>query len=866
MSRASTWPLVGRRIELDLIAELRASGASGVVLAGRAGVGKSRLARATVETARDDGAHTSWAQATRSAATVPLGAFAGLLPADVRSDEPLELLRRGVASLREAAGGRPLVLGVDDAQLLDPISAALVQQAVLSEVAFVVATVRTGEPCPDAIVSLWKDGGAQRVDVGLLTAEETGDLAEAIVDGPLEQTARQWAWSASHGNALYVRELVGGALSSGALVEAEELWRLRTHPPVADSLAELVVSRLGDLGRDERSVVELLAIGEPLTTDELVGLAGEDALLAVEERGLIDASAPDAVRLAHPLYGEVVASALGVVRLRQLRRRLADTVLARPALSADDTLRVAGWLTDAGEPVAPDVLVTAARAANLAGDPDLGSRFASLAIDSGAGADAVLLLGRAHTVRKRYEEAEAVLAPLEGQLPDHETAAAYLEQRAVSVLHWGLQRPADADALVRRAQAWWPEQEWQRRLDPLRLELATLMGGFDATLEVSAEILADPDLAPEVRHQLEPVRAVTLFYAGRTDEAYALAERIRPTVPLRDQSDALALVTLSIVGLETADDFPGLDRYMSRTLEDGVRANDHEAAGLAAITIGGIRYAEGRFVDARRWLAEAAVHLEVQDAFGTLAALRSTQVGVAHGTGDHAAVAAAIAVCRELPAWTDPLPSLLPYVVRAEGWAALDAGDPTRAQQLLLEGAERVANMRAYAALLLYEALRAGARASTVVAAQRSIVGDCGGRMIAVYGVHAAAMAAADGAEALRASERFEAIGAWRYAMEAAADAAAIFVAEGRTDSARRAAARARDLHGRGQAGAAPRLEGLDPVAATLTKREGQLVELARRGLSNVEIADRLVLSVRTVESHLYRAMQKLGIGDRRDL
>jgi DNA-binding NarL/FixJ family response regulator len=54
--------------------------------------------------------------------------------------------------------------------------------------------------------------------------------------------------------------------------------------------------------------------------------------------------------------------------------------------------------------------------------------------------------------------------------------------------------------------------------------------------------------------------------------------------------------------------------------------------------------------------------------------------------------------------------------------------------------------------------------------------------------------------------------------------------------------------------------------AITLTAREAQLVELASRGLSNAEIADRLVLSVRTVESHIYRAMQKLGVGDRRRL
>ncbi len=56
---------------------------------------------------------------------------------------------------------------------------------------------------------------------------------------------------------------------------------------------------------------------------------------------------------------------------------------------------------------------------------------------------------------------------------------------------------------------------------------------------------------------------------------------------------------------------------------------------------------------------------------------------------------------------------------------------------------------------------------------------------------------------------------------------------------------------------------GLDATAVDLTRREAQLVELAREGLSNAEIADRLVLSVRTVETHLYRGMQKLGIKDR---
>ena len=102
--------------------------------------------------------------------------------------------------------------------------------------------------------------------------------------------------------------------------------------------------------------------------------------------------------------------------------------------------------------------------------------------------------------------------------------------------------------------------------------------------------------------------------------------------------------------------------------------------------------------------------------------------------------------------------------------------------------------------------------------------------------------------------------------MEAASDAAAAFVNEGRADSARRAAARARELHVPDQGTELPAIDGLDAAAVELTPREAQLIGLATQGLSNAEIADRLVISVRTVETHLYRGMQKLGISDRREL
>ena len=51
-----------------------------------------------------------------------------------------------------------------------------------------------------------------------------------------------------------------------------------------------------------------------------------------------------------------------------------------------------------------------------------------------------------------------------------------------------------------------------------------------------------------------------------------------------------------------------------------------------------------------------------------------------------------------------------------------------------------------------------------------------------------------------------------------------------------------------------------------LTDREAEIVMLIGEGLSNRGIAERLTVSVRTVESHIYRAMAKTGTTSRDEL
>jgi DNA-binding CsgD family transcriptional regulator len=127
---------------------------------------------------------------------------------------------------------------------------------------------------------------------------------------------------------------------------------------------------------------------------------------------------------------------------------------------------------------------------------------------------------------------------------------------------------------------------------------------------------------------------------------------------------------------------------------------------------------------------------------------------------------------------------------------------------------------------------------------------------------HVEALEPGDGRLLERAAAGFEAQGALLLAAETEAETAMAFRSEGL--KAREAAARRRsaDLVRRCGGVRTPLLDEVD-APVDLTRREREIVELAAGGRSNAEIADHLVLSVRTVEGHLLRAFAKLGVTNR---
>jgi DNA-binding NarL/FixJ family response regulator len=127
---------------------------------------------------------------------------------------------------------------------------------------------------------------------------------------------------------------------------------------------------------------------------------------------------------------------------------------------------------------------------------------------------------------------------------------------------------------------------------------------------------------------------------------------------------------------------------------------------------------------------------------------------------------------------------------------------------------------------------------------------------------HAAAWSARAPEALHTVSARLEELELLQHAADAAAQASTLHAANGDHPRAAAASQRARELAERCGGLRTPALTaGLSPVA--VSAREREVASLAASGLSNREIAERMHVSMRTIESHIYRACTRLGLSSR---
>lgn len=790
------WPFVGRATERAFVAQTLRAGQAGVVLSGPAGVGKTQLALEALRDAeQQQGCLPLWVVATRAAASIPFGPFAHLLPQlPVGSLDRLDLLRQITEALVARTGGDRLVVGIDDAHLLDDASAALVHQLVLSGSAFVVVTLRAGEVTADSIVALWKDGLAERLDLGALSEEEVAELVPRVLGGQIDTPTMGRLWRATRGNALFLRELVLSGAESGTLVETGGVWTWKGQLELSLRLREIVAARLGTLDPDQTALIELLAHGEPVGASVLEQLVSATALDGAERRGVVTVELSGRrtlVRLAHPLYGEVARAQCPTLRARRIHRQLAAAVEATEVRRSDDLLRLAAFRLEAGEPGRPDVLLAGARRALAVFDLRLSERLARAAIDGGGGLPATLALAQSLVDQARGAEAAQLLHGVDGSgLTEAEVAAtSMLRAYATSM---GLGRPRDAEEILLRAEKAVLDPDWQEDLRALRGVILAFAGDTRGSITVAQAVLAGTSDRACVR-----VIAAAVFdwaVSGQTERARrAVEEWIDPVRRMGGdfpfvlfQLHAAHAAALYLSGRLAEATVTSREAYL-----EAVTRNAEQAIALLACLRGGVALARGRAATAVRWLREGAAGLRGSSRINYLPFCLSLLAQSSVFVGDLTAAASALT---EAEASLTPAVGVFrPHLDLAGAWLASGRGEMSRARTLALEAAKRAEERGQHAVVVL--AMHDLARFGDPRPEQLSQLAPCvDGPFAGGCAAHAKALLARDGAGLDQAATSFAQMGAHLLAAEAAIGAAAVHAAEGMKDAMSASQERARQL------------------------------------------------------------------------
>jgi DNA-binding CsgD family transcriptional regulator len=205
-------------------------------------------------------------------------------------------------------------------------------------------------------------------------------------------------------------------------------------------------------------------------------------------------------------------------------------------------------------------------------------------------------------------------------------------------------------------------------------------------------------------------------------------------------------------------------------------------------------------------------------------------------------------------------------IERGRAWYTWFRGEHARALAMLRGAAQAglQGGQVALAAGAFHDLARLGEAAGAAEELE-AIAGRVDGHLMPARLAYATALAKgdADGLDAV--SETFEALGGDLFAAEAANQASMLHDDDGLRRRASASAHRARSLVERCEGADTPALAtGSEPGA--LTKREREVARLAGRGLTSRDIAETLVVSTRTVENHLQRAYEKLGVRSRAEL
>jgi DNA-binding CsgD family transcriptional regulator len=686
--------------------------------------------------------------------------------------------------------------------------------------------------------------GVRRIDLNPLTPDGVRALLATAAPEDESGPDADALYRTTGGNPFFVTEVI--AAGGGSLPR---------------SVRDAVLSRMARLSESAREVLELAAVAGPrcevsLVEDLLPDLA--PALDEALEHGVV-VLAGDAVMFRHELARLTVRDEVPAIRRRGLHRRILEWLGSRDA----DPARMAHHAEAAGQDEAAreHALVAAERAASLGSHREAVEQY-QRALRHSPGVPEPSL-GDLHA-RVAYE------LYVTGRMA--EALEAQSEALAVWTQLGESERIGDAQRLMSRF-SWFQGTSGQAE-EYAALACATLDGtGGTAEAMAASNRSQLAMLAYDIAGAREWGHRALALVEGRDD---AEAEQVRVhalnnigtiEVDSGDEGQGWPLLEDSLRRSQAADLHEHAARAFTNIAAQAVLRHDHLRAG-AQLALG-LRYCLERDLDA--WILymrghQALNHLDQGDAAQALT--------IADGVLRHPRTAL--------------VSRITPLMVLARARARSGAGRHEEALAEALDLAygtresQRVGPVGGAAAEIAWivgdadAGEREAARAWEVV---REVDGPWTRGIIATW---LPDTEAAEVADSLAPPFRAEALRRWEEAADLWDANGSRFAAglararsgtrEGLTEAAVRfdelgaeaAADRARSL-ARLQGWSAPRGRRATTKAHPqgLTRREAEVAELLAQGLSNAAIAERLVLSPRTVEHHVASVMAKLDVSSR---
>jgi DNA-binding CsgD family transcriptional regulator len=872
--------LIGREWHLRLLRsafdELSAGSGTVVALAGEPGIGKSALLWAAANTAR-------------AAGVVTVAVRGGDL---VRNPDMRAAYAHVVdAVCVHAAAGRPVLVTVDDLHLLGPDEAGLVGRLLRCTATGPVLCVlayRRRQLTP------WHAATLADASAGLLRLAPLDPLTREQASGLLgERPDADEIHREAGGNPQYIKVLCA-LRDTGATAEAGtsifgELTGLDPEPLAAVRAAAVLgapfpVALLADVAQLDESAAARAV--DQLTRVDLIRPA---------ERGPHHA-------LRHRAVGEAVYERLDPSLRFALHRRAADA-LARDGAPVAQRARHVARAADPQNPEHLTTLIAAARGA-VYSSPAKAAEYLQAALPLlGEGHhhahEVHVLLARARLLSGEFAEGRALLDELRSAGPDRPGGAALDSSR----IERRLGRHFEAGALARSGLAALAETD-SATAAALHTELAD--AAYDVQDYENSRLHAETAAALAARH------------GDRVGEAHALAQSALGHLFTGDDRTALARATRAAELIDAAPDatlLTNLAAPLQLGMTEGLlgRLSDSERHLARAEALGrrtGQTYLDGSLLTV---LANAQCRLgKLRTALVTLerVARRHEELGEHGGNPSEEAVAAnlraatlywrdepgdaertRVEVKRALAIASDSSTTWAMAVRCFHAEMVLFTGDPPRARSLLLETAgedlSRITPWRrprwcdtlAEAALALGDSTDAEHWAAIAESAPqqpstlRAFALRAGMWAHAARGEYEAALTRAREAvrEFTARGERIEVCRTLLAASEFALSAGHTQLVAGWLD---RVALLAEQCGSTRLTTEAARYRSLlvtladaqsDPGSgsAPLTAREREIANLVSTGMTNTAIAEKLFLSVRTVESHLRQIYRKLDVPNR---